>query len=451
MNYQGRSNKLEHSFSVIISWLRSRFCEKQLTSLSKLYVGKGTEELFVIFLRKSARYALTGMVVAGVLCALFVISSSKKHEIWHGNMMERSEAGGRDKTIEMQIETEDGKQDYTVKLPARKLTKHEIKEQFAIAREKVQKLYLGENNSADNITSSLNLIETVPDTMVQVAWQLDKEGLITDNGEIVWAEIIKPYKTEITAELSCEDVQESVVLELTIQPPQRTKFEQWLQKWEAAFNKRLEDTASDKRILLPTRVEGREITYRDKTDSYLVPCVVGMILTAIAGMLLYNSQMQQNVRKRDEELCKDYPEMVEQFVLLVGAGMTIKSAWIKMTDDYQSGLDRKQAKRYLYEEMSVTEREMQNGMGEERAYELFAKRTGILCYMKFSALLTQNLRKGSADMLRLLEQEAQDAFQKRKEQAKEAGEKAGTKMLFPMMLMLLIVFVMILYAAFRSM
>ena len=71
--------------------------------------------------------------------------------------------------------------------------------------------------------------------------------------------------------------------------------------------------------------------------------------------------------------------------------------------------------------------------------------------MKFSSLLTQNLRKGSADMLRLLEQEAQDAFQKRKEQAKEAGEKAGTKMLFPMMLMLLIVFVMILYAAFRSM
>lgn len=82
MNYQGRSNKLEHSFSVIISWLRSRFCEKQLTSLSKLYVGKGTEELFVIFLRKSARYALTGMVVAGVLCALFVISSSKSMKIW---------------------------------------------------------------------------------------------------------------------------------------------------------------------------------------------------------------------------------------------------------------------------------------------------------------------------------------------------------------------------------
>ena len=42
--------------------------------------------------------------------------------------------------------------------------------------------------------------------------------------------------------------------------------------------------------------------------------------------------------------------------------------------------------------------------------------TGILCYMKFSALLTQNLRKGSADMLRLLEQEAQDAFQKHNQQ-----------------------------------
>lgn len=76
MNYQGRSNKLEHSFSVIISWLRSRFCEKQLTSLSKLYVGKGTEELFVIFLRKSARYALTGnggrRSVMCIVCYIFI-------------------------------------------------------------------------------------------------------------------------------------------------------------------------------------------------------------------------------------------------------------------------------------------------------------------------------------------------------------------------------------------
>ena len=158
MNHQERSNKFEHSRSFIISWLRSRFCGKQLTSLSKLYVGKGTEELFVLYLRTSVKYALLGMAVAGMLCGLFVLSSSGKREIRQGNMLERSDAGGGDKTVEMQIETEEGTQDYTVKFPARKLTEQEIKEQFAVARDKVQKLYLGDNNSADNITSSLNLI-----------------------------------------------------------------------------------------------------------------------------------------------------------------------------------------------------------------------------------------------------------------------------------------------------
>lgn len=131
--------------------------------------------------------------------------------------------------------------------------------------------------------------------------------------------------------------------------------------------------------------------------------------------------------------------------------MTMKGAWMRIATEYLSKRDEgKQRYRFVYEEMLVTMREMESGMSEVKAYELFGKRVGLLSYMKFSTLLVQNLRKGSDDLLRILEYEAVDAFRERKEQAKALGEKAGTKLLMPMMLMLLIVLSMIIFAAFRS-
>ena len=73
------------------------------------------------------------------------------------------------------------------------------------------------------------------------------------------------------------------------------------------------------------------------------------------------------------------------------------------------------------------------------------------CFRKFSTLLVQNLKKGTTDLIRLLDFEVEDAFHERRENAKVLGEEAGTKLLFPMMLMLSIVFALILYAAFQSM
>ena len=130
--------------------------------------------------------------------------------------------------------------------------------------------------------------------------------------------------------------------------------------------------------------------------------------------------------------------------------MSIKGAWERIVRDYQE-TKRAEKKHYVYEEMMVSVYEMENGMAEARAYELFGKRTGLLQYMKFCTMIVQNLRKGSEDLLVLLEYEVDDAFRERKEAAKALGEEAGTKLLMPMMLMLVIVFAMILYSAFYNM
>ena len=67
--------------------------------------------------------------------------------------------------------------------------------------------------------------------------------------------------------------------------------------------------------------------------------------------------------------------------------------------------------------------------------------------MKFSSLLAQNLKKGSRELLSMLEIETKEAFEERKNQAKRYGEEAGTKLLIPMIMILLVVMIVIMYPA----
>ena len=55
------------------------------------------------------------------------------------------------------------------------------------------------------------------------------------------------------------------------------------------------------------------------------------------------------------------------------------------------------------------------------------------------SLLAQNLKKGSKGLIHILETEAAEGMEERKQQAKKLGEEAGTKLLIPMMMMLVLV------------
>ena len=155
--------------------------------------------------------------------------------------------------------------------------------------------------------------------------------------------------------------------------------------------------------------------------------------------------------KRDEELLYDYPELVNKVMLLLCAGMTVRGCLERIGKEYAGRLKEGGKRRYVYEEVNYSCQEMENGMPESEAVEAFGKRCGQLCYFRFSSLLSQNIRKGSEGMLKLLETESMDAFEQRKEAVKQRGEKAGTKLLLPMVLMLGIVIAIIIVPAFMTM
>ncbi len=146
--------------------------------------------------------------------------------------------------------------------------------------------------------------------------------------------------------------------------------------------------------------------------------------------------------------------MVDQLAVLLESGMTIRNAWERILiggrRTEQKG-DKKKEKTPVYlEEMWITYREIREGRGEREAYERFGKRIGLMSYKRFSSILTQNLSKGTRDVKELLAKESEEALEMRKSQARRLGEEAGTKMLFPMLAMLMLILLILLMPALTS-
>jgi hypothetical protein len=131
--------------------------------------------------------------------------------------------------------------------------------------------------------------------------------------------------------------------------------------------------------------------------------------------------------------------------------LTLRGAWKRITADYvgNPSENKKNSKKYLYEEMRFSVREMENGIPEREVYERFGKRVGIAKYRKLAGLLSNHLQKGNSNLLRVLREEAELALEDRKKAARSIGEEMSTKLLLPMMMMLVIVMVIIMVPAFQ--
>lgn len=167
------------------------------------------------------------------------------------------------------------------------------------------------------------------------------------------------------------------------------------------------------------------------------------IAVSILGAYVPQAKLDNLQKKREEELLVDYPEIINKFILLLGAGLTMKGALARMLKER-----KEDEMRYAYKELKYIYHEMNNGITEAAAFEQLGNRIRMIPYMRFGALVSQNLKKGSAGLIPLLELEATEAFSQRKENAKRRGEEASTKMLLPMMMMLGIVMAIIIIPAF---
>lgn len=325
-----------------------------------------------------------------------------------------------------------------LEIEEQKLTKAQRQECFTRAKEELDMRILGENASKDEITQALDLPEYLQDGQVEAVYRFSDYDIFHADGTI-GQEPERPVVVEITAELVCQG--EVCLYQFPVQavPREKSAQEQLAEKLKSqvAAQNHQEDKVY---VELPQEMEGREVVWRQKMGNRsLVMAFLGV--AGAAGMILREKEeKKRRSQERERQMMMDYAEIVGKLSLLIGAGMNIPLAWEKIAFVYQEKRDRKETgKRYAYEEMLYTLHEIRDGTGEIQAYENFGNRCQLGAYRRLSAMLVQNVRKGAEGMQRLLEQEEWEAYEQRKAYARRAGEEAGTKLLFPMGIMLVIV------------
>lgn len=421
--------------------------QEKYEKLRRMYVGKEEPELFCIY------YSQMGAMMVGVLLfGLLILAAAcvlDNHvSLLSSYYLERQGVAGGTKNVSLEADNGVEKKEITIHIPEKEYTPEQRKKAFIKVKKKVINALPGENTSLEKINKPLVLLKKVSGYAIDITWELGKEGLVKEDGSLQNDNLTEPVQTDITAILSYGEEEQRVVQMLTIYPQKLTTSQRFWNSWESQWKELEKGSRTKDYVQLPEKVAGKILHYEEQGIPVIFVIMAGIVMILLFVPVIYQSRITGGMNKRREQLHRDYPEFVEHFVLLIGAGLTVKGTWERMVKDYEN---RGGEQHYVYEEMKLALGEMDCGMSETRAYELFGKRTGLLSYMKFCTLIVQNLRKGSSDLLHLLDYEVTNAFHERKENAKELGEKAGTKLLLPMVVMLALVFVIILYAAFQSM
>ena len=163
-----------------------------------------------------------------------------------------------------------------------------------------------------------------------------------------------------------------------------------------------------------------------------------------AGMFYYaDTKITDITKKRDYEISRDFSDVVSKMALLINAGMITRDAWENIAFTGNGT---------LYEEMRTAVSEMRNsGVSEVDAYLNFGNRCGVPMVKKFVSALVQNISKSNRDLVEFLKAEAVVCWEEKKHLVRRKGEEASNKMMLPLGMILVGVFIMILVPVMSNM
>lgn len=396
---------------------------------------------------------------AGLIIALGILVTGADMTCSRTQMtpsIERNDYGKGKKVEELDVQIGNKKKKVrtSVEVSERQYSAKEVQELFSRIIRKMDRLILAGNETLDRVDEDLDLVTDIPGEPVKVSWELDrydvmdiqgklKEQNISEKGVLVKLNAVLTYTAN-------EKEQASYQCVACVYPKKLSGEESTKKDVEEAIKKADTATKEKKKLILPEMLDTNELRYYQAfNERGPVITVMGMMI----GILLYALQ-KQNIRKAEEErkkqMIEDYPEVISKLTLYLGAGMTVKKAWRKITEGYMKEKEDEN-ERYVYEEMRQTCHEMDSGVTEAEGYENFGRRCDLQIYIRLGALLSQNLRKGTKGLSELLKLESIQAFEERKARAKRLGEEAGTKLLLPMFLMLVVVLIIVIVPAFLTM
>ena len=413
-----------------------------------------------LYYKRKLKILLSVIFAGCILCIITELALRNKEQLIDKDQIMRNEIGGSSRNVSLWAtdEATDERVRLDLTVSEQKYNDEALDGLYAGLSEILPSVITGENPSPDNVVYDLCFPEAVDGFPFTLSYRsldpllLDRKGKIDrdrlrkregyENGilvNIIVTSTYEDYKRELSFYVRLYD------------DPERTEEDKpFKDALTEAVNETEETSRSYDRLILPGEVGNDRVTY-EEVSSYKSLFI--LILSICTGILLYkreDEELKKKTGNRNEQMLTDYPAIINKFSLFYSVGMTTRGILLKLCRDYEIKREAGMEKRYAYEEMIKTRQRLEEGTGECMAYEEFGKRCALHKYRQLSNLMEQSVLKGRNDAVKILEEEAKKAFTERKNRARELGEKAGTKLLLPMFLMLFTVIVIIIIPAMSA-
>lgn len=403
-------------------------------------------------------YILVILLVANI--GSFILSFSKEESQIY---VKRESYDGEEKEMNLLFKNGEEEEEVSFTVHPRKYTKKEqgekMQEAFCYLNEHIK----GNNESLSHVVENIDLSldyekfpfeeEVRPDDYSLV----DEEGNIRNEKSRLLEEgysekdLSDGIKTGITVILWYGEEKEEKHYEMTIYPEEKSDVERLFSNVLEQVRQQEKDTIHEEGFELPTVMD--EVEIRNQAGNGMLSVHLIIFGFLISGLLFLKEQetKKQAEKERRDKLLRCYPWFVNEMVLMLGAGMQVKNIINLLITDYGEEQKTKADDREpLIEELRIARQSLNMGMSEQRVYYQLGRRLKLACYIKLMTLLEQNVKRGTKGLAAFFEQEEAQALEERKNLAKKYGEEAGTKLLGPMMILLLVIMLMIMIPAFMS-
>ncbi len=335
-----------------------------------------------------------------------------------------------------------------IEVKAREYTEEELEELAAKVWPLAIEKMLGNNTSVGKVTEDLTFFTSISGYPFDFVFVVEAQQFIDEEGKLRYA---GPFDTDIYINLSYKSFSKDFGINVHGEPG--IEIQDRILKEHIKFSFQNQNGANDAMVLQPTGNYIKMPETRDETTYYFSeepknPIWLLLGGVAIAGVYMgFRHDEKTKAEARKQKITAQLPGMLQKMIMYLSSGMTLRNIWIFLADEAKK---TQRSEDELYLEMTVSANELKSGISESLVYSRFGERTGTPETVRFAALLSQNLKTGGTSISDLLRDEASKAFTDRKQRAIKAGEEAGTKLLFPMMLLLGDMLAMIMIPAFMN-
>ncbi|WP_239614769.1 type II secretion system F family protein [Cohnella mopanensis] len=164
--------------------------------------------------------------------------------------------------------------------------------------------------------------------------------------------------------------------------------------------------------------------------------LIGLILAGCIPILRAR-ELSGKVKKRQQSIVMELPELLSKLLLMVNAGENVMRALARTVEQKQNSSNP------LYTELIAAIEGMKRGESLSIALEEMGRRCAVPEVKLFATTLLINARRGGDAFVPALRELTRQMWEKRKAIARTLGEQASSRLAFPLTIVFLLIMVLV--------